>query len=67
MPFLAVGAMSAPLGVGGPFLSGAGWGIEMMTVLAAWFGEAPGADAVVPSAPDAAMRVAFIGIMMLCL
>ncbi len=67
MPFLAIGAVLAPLGLGGLFLTVAGWGIEMMTVLAVWFGTAPGADALVPSAPDAALPVAFIGIMMLCL
>lgn len=67
MPFLAIGAALTPLGLGGPFLAVAGWGVDMMTAVAVWFGTAPGADALVASAPDAALPVAFIGIMLLCL
>ncbi|WP_269717039.1 ComEC/Rec2 family competence protein [Caulobacter sp. NIBR2454] len=67
MPFLAIGAVLEPLGLGAPFLAVAGWGIDAMTAMAEWFGAAPGADALVPSAPSAALPVAFLGIMILCL
>jgi len=67
MPALAVGAILEPLGLGGPFLAFAGWGIDGMTAIAARVASLPGAVMVVPSAPAAALPVSFLGILVLCL
>jgi len=67
MPFLALGAALEPLGLGGPFLAVAGWGIEMMTIIGASVADKPGATLVVASAPAAALPLAFVGVMWLCL
>ncbi|ATQ42855.1 competence protein ComEC [Caulobacter mirabilis] len=67
MPFLALGAALEPLGLGGPFLAIAGWGIGMMTDIGAGVAGRPGATVTVPSAPAAALPIAFVGIMILCL
>jgi competence protein ComEC len=67
MPALAVGAVLAPFGLGGPFLTVAGWGIAAMGAVADWFAGAPMAQITVASAPPVALVVAFLGLMLLCL
>ena len=67
MPALALGAMLEPLGLGAPFLAVSGWGIEAMTWVAAKAADAPGSQTIVASAPAAALPVAMLGIMLLCL
>jgi competence protein ComEC len=67
MPFLAIGAVLEPLGLGGPFLAVAGWGIEGMLGVGAATASRPGAVATIASAPGAALPIAFLGVMVLCL
>ncbi len=67
MPFLAVGAVLEPLGLGAPFLAVAGWGIDAMTAIARWFAGAHGAQQVVASGPPFTLALSFLGIMLLCL
>lgn len=67
MPFLALGAVFETVGLGGPFLAIAGFGIEVMNAAAAWFARAPHAILVVSSAPAIALPVAFLGILWVCL
>ncbi len=67
MPFLAIGAVLEPLGLGGPFLAVAGWGIEAMVGVGQATASRPGALVTVASAPGAALPVAFLGVMLLCL
>ncbi|MGE5501174.1 MAG: ComEC/Rec2 family competence protein, partial [Ignavibacteriales bacterium] len=67
MPPLAVGAILEPFGVGGPFLTLAGFGIDGMTSIAAKVASLPGAVMVIPSAPAAALPISLLGILVLCL
>lgn len=67
MPALALGAMLEPLGLGGPFLAAAGWGVEAMLAIGHWTAGLPGAVRTVSSAPAAALPVAFLGLLWLCL
>lgn len=67
MPFLAIGAVLEPLGLGGPFLAVAGWGIEAMVGVGQATASRPGALVTVASAPGAALPIAFLGVMLLCL
>jgi len=67
MPMLALGAALEPLGLGGPFLMVAGWGIEAILGIGAWISTLPGAVIHTASAPVIALPVAFIGILVLCL
>jgi competence protein ComEC len=67
MPALALGAVLTPLGLGGPFLAVAGWGIGIMTDLSAWIADLPWAQLTIASAPPVALVVSFLGLMMLCL
>ncbi len=67
MPFLAVGAALEPLGLGGPFLAVAGWGVEAMLAVGKGAAVQPGAQVTVASAPGVALPVAFLGVMLLCL
>ncbi len=67
MPTLAIGAVLEPFGLGGPFLAVAGWGIAAMGEISNWFATAPLAQITVASAPPAALVVAFLGLMLLCL
>ncbi|MBP7704380.1 MAG: ComEC/Rec2 family competence protein [Caulobacter sp.] len=67
MPFLAIGAVLEPFGLGGPFLAVAGWGIEAMVGVGAATATRPGAQVTVASAPPAALPLAFLGVMILCL
>ncbi len=67
MPFLALGAVLEPLGLGAPFLAVAGWGIDAMAWVAAQVAQAPGSQMTVASAPAVALPVSFLGILLLCL
>ena len=67
MPALAIGTVLTPLGLGGPFLKVAGWGIDAMTFIAAKVSALPHANLTVSSAPAAALTVSFLGLMLLCL
>lgn len=67
MPALALGAALEPLGLGGPFLVVAGWGVDAMLAIGHWTAGLPGAVQTVASAPAAALPVAFLGVLFLCL
>jgi len=67
MPFLAVGTLLEPFGLGAPFLAVAGWGIDAMVGVANAFADAHGAQRIVASAPPQVLVVAFLGLMILCL
>lgn len=67
MPFLALGTLLEPFGLGGPFLKVAGWGIDGMIAIANGFADAHGAQRIVASAPPQVLVVAFLGLMLLCL
>jgi len=67
MPALAMGAVFEVFGAGGPFLAVAGFGIDAMNAMARWFQTLPHANMLVASAPAAALPVAFLGILWLCL
>lgn len=67
MPMLALGAVLEPLGLGGPFLWLAGQGIALMQAIGETVAGLPGAVRTVASAPTAALPVAFLGVLFLCL
>jgi competence protein ComEC len=67
MPALALGAALELVGLGGPFLSVAGWGTGVMLDSAAGVADMPGAVRVIASAPAAALPVAFLGVLWMCL
>jgi len=67
MPFLAIGAALEGAGLGGPFLTVAGWGIDGMMAIANGFASASGAQMVVASGPPFTLALAFVGLMLLCL
>lgn len=67
MPFLAIGTLLEPFGLGAPFLAVAGWGIDAMVGIANGFADAHGAQRIVASAPPQVLFVAFLGLMILCL
>lgn len=67
MPFLAVGAVLQTVGWGAPFLAVAGWGIEVMTGMAAWMAHLPHATLLIASAPAFTLPAAFLGMLWLFL
>ena len=67
MPALALGAALEPLGLGGPFLAVAGWGVDVMLGIGQWTAGLPGAVKTVASAPDFVLPVAFLGVLFVCL
>ncbi|NBB62857.1 DUF4131 domain-containing protein, partial [Pseudomonas sp. ODNR1LW] len=67
MPALALGAALEPLGLGGPFLAVAGWGVDLMLAIGGWTAGLPGAVQTVASAPDPVLPVAFLGVLFVCL
>ena len=67
MPALAMGAVLQIFGAGGWLLAVAGWGIDRMLDLAHVAANAPFAMSTLPSAPNFALGIAFIGILWLCL
>ncbi|CAN5292434.1 ComEC/Rec2 family competence protein [soil metagenome] len=67
MPFLALGGVLEPLGLGRPFLTVAGWGIELLNGMAHWVSSSPHSVVTVASAPAIALPIAFVGVLWLCL
>lgn len=67
MPALALGATLEPLGLGAPFLWVAGQAVDAMLAIGHWTAELPGAVKTVASAPGAALPIAFMGVLILCL
>jgi competence protein ComEC len=67
MPALALGTVLEPLGLGGPFLWLAGRGIDLMLAIGTAVAGLPGAVRTVSSAPAAALPVAFLGVLFVCL
>jgi competence protein ComEC len=67
MPFLAVGAALATVGLGKPFLAVAGWGVSLTLAVSDWVAKLPGAIMVIPSAPAIALVVSFLGLLFACL
>ncbi|MGA0545658.1 ComEC/Rec2 family competence protein [Brevundimonas sp. VNH65] len=67
MPALALGAALEPLGLGAPFLWIAGKAVELMLAIGHWTADLPGAVRTIASAPTAALPIAFLGILILCL
>ena len=67
LPALALGAALEPLGLGAPFLWVAGQGVDLMLAIGQGVAGLPGAVRTIPSAPAAALPVAFIGVLFLCL
>ncbi|WP_309645039.1 ComEC/Rec2 family competence protein, partial [Phenylobacterium sp.] len=67
MPALALGAVGAPLGLGGPPLAAADLAIDTMNRIAATAAGLPGAQLTVASAPYWTLAAAFMGILWLCL
>lgn len=67
MPALALGAALEPLGLGAPFLWVAGQSVDAMLAIGHWAASLPGAVKAIPSAPAAALPVAFLGILFMCL
>ncbi len=67
MPFLTLGAILAPFGLGDVFLIVAHWGLEALGALAGWFAAQPLAMVTIASAPSIALPVAFLGLLFICL
>ena len=67
MPALALGAALEPLGLGAPFLTVAGWGVEVMLRIGGWAAGLPGAVRTIASAPDYVLPIAFLGVLFICL
>lgn len=67
MPSLALGAVLEPFGLGKPFLVLASWSIDFLQGGAGWIAGRPHAVMLVASAPAAALPVAFLGILWMCL
>lgn len=67
MPMLALGAALEPLGLGGPFLWVAGRAVDIMLAIGNWTANLPGAVHTLASAPIAALPIAFLGVLFLCL
>jgi competence protein ComEC len=71
MPALVVSVIGETLGVDpiilSPFLAVAGWSGQAILAIAHTFATAPGASQSIPSAPGAALPIAFIGIVAACL
>ena len=67
MPALAIGAVSEALGLSGAPLKVADLGIRLLLDLSRFVSSWPAAVWTVPSAPDMALPVSFVGIVALCL
>lgn len=67
MPALALGATLEPLGLGTPFLTVAGWGVEVMLGIGGWAAGLPGAVRTIASAPGYVLPIAFLGVLFICL
>jgi competence protein ComEC len=67
MPCLAVGALLEGVGLGGPFLVVAGWGVHATLAVSDFVAALPGAIVVIPSAPAIALPISFLGLLFACL
>ena len=67
MPALAIGAVLAPLGLGGAPLAAADVAIDTMNMIASWVAAMPGSQRIFASAPAWTLPAAFIGVLWLCL
>ncbi|HEY5412866.1 MAG TPA: ComEC/Rec2 family competence protein [Caulobacteraceae bacterium] len=67
MPFLAAGALLDCFGLGGWALAVAGFGIKLLNLIAKGVAAWPHAVWIVPSAPEIALPISFLGILWLCL
>ena len=67
MPGLAIGAVLEAMGLGGAAEQVAGFGIDLLLKLSRWVAAWPVAAWIVPSAPDFALPISFVGIVGLCL
>ena len=67
MPALALGSLLEAVHLGGPLLAVAGWGINLLYAVSDACARLPFAVWTVPSAPDAALPIAFLGLLFLCL
>jgi competence protein ComEC len=67
MPALAIGAVLAPLGIGGPPLQVAGFAIHLMNQISDLTAGLPFAQITVASAPNWTLPAAFLGLLWLCL
>jgi competence protein ComEC len=67
MPALALGAVGEAAGVSAPALAVAGWSTALLQQTASWIAGWPGAVVLIPSAPDVALAVAFLGLLFICL
>jgi len=67
MPALAIGAVLAPLGLGGAPLAAADLAIDTMNMIASWVAAMPGSQRIFASAPAWTLPAAFIGVLWLCL
>lgn len=66
MPALAIGAVLAPLGLGGLPLAAADIAIDTMNMIASWIADMPGSQRIFASAPAWTLPAAFIGVLWLC-
>ncbi len=67
MPALAIGAVLAPFGLGGPPLHVAGFAIHLMNQISDVTSALPLAQITVASAPNWTLPAAFLGLLWLCL
>ncbi len=67
MPALAIGAVLAPFGLGGPPLHVAGFAIHLMNRISDFTSALPFAQITVASAPNWTLPAAFLGLLWLCL
>jgi competence protein ComEC len=67
MPALAIAAVLAPLGLGGPPLHVAGFAIHLMNQISDVTSTLPFAQVTVASAPNWTLPAAFLGLLWLCL
>ena len=67
MPFLAAGALLDVAGLGGWALAVAGFGIRLLNLIAKAVAGWPHAVWIIPSAPEVALPISFLGILWLCL
>lgn len=67
MPMLALGVLGELIGVGEPFLWAAAWGLKGVAWTARLFAAAPHAVVWLPSAPNAALAISFLGLLVICL
>ncbi len=71
MPALALALLAQLLGLGAdiaaPILLVAGWAAKSVIALGSFFAQAPGAAVTIPSAPEIALAISYLGIVFACL